>query len=149
MNLNFQHHYNYQRPNQAITCQNQPPRLAFPDLPELGRLPDIIDPDLWLSHIAAKPFKRRINANGSVKLDKQFYYVRRALKGHYVSLQIEAQSRQIQVFFEGQIIKSMPLKGLQSGLMAWADYLALIKAQAVSQWRTYLASARRYVQFVA
>jgi transposase InsO family protein len=43
MNLNLWHHYNYQRPNQAITCGNCPPCLAFPDLPTLPPLPDTVD----------------------------------------------------------------------------------------------------------
>lgn len=37
--LVYQNHYNRERPNQAITCDNQPPRLAFPELPTLPPLP--------------------------------------------------------------------------------------------------------------
>lgn len=40
--------YNWERPNQAITCNNQPPRIAFPDLPHRPPLPTRLDPDAWL-----------------------------------------------------------------------------------------------------
>lgn len=54
LNPQFREHYNQERPNQAITCHNQPPRLAFPNLPELPRLPDYVDPDGWLHAIDGK-----------------------------------------------------------------------------------------------
>ncbi len=34
----FVQHYNFQRPNQALSCGNQPPRTAFPQLPSLPPL---------------------------------------------------------------------------------------------------------------
>ena len=49
MNRDFRFHFNYQRPHQALSCDNQPPRLAFPDLPALPELPAVIDPDPWLT----------------------------------------------------------------------------------------------------
>jgi len=41
----FLQRYNAERPNQARTCQNQPPQVAFPDLPTLPRVPEQVDPD--------------------------------------------------------------------------------------------------------
>jgi len=149
MNLDFRSHYNYQRPNQALTCGNQPPRLAFPDLPPLPSVPDIVDPDHWLKAIDGQLFKRRVDAAGTVRLDKQRYYIQRALKGRYVLLQIDAPTGQVQVLLHDQIIKTMPLKDLQQQLLPFADYLALIKREAISDWRRYLHAARRYVQLVA
>ena len=149
MNLDFRYHYNYQRPNQALTCGNQPPRVAFPDLPPLPPLPDIVDPDHWLKAIDGQLFKRRVDAAGTVRLAKQRYYIQRALKGRYVLLQIDASNGQVQVLLHDQIIKTMPLKDLHQQPLPFADYLALIKAEAISDWRRYLHSARRYIQFVA
>lgn len=60
MNLDFRRHYNYQRPNQALTCRNQPPRRAFPDLPPLPPLPKMVDPTRWLDHLHGQTFKRRV-----------------------------------------------------------------------------------------
>jgi transposase InsO family protein len=41
----FMRHYNVERPNQALSCGNQPPRTAFPQLPALPALPELVDPD--------------------------------------------------------------------------------------------------------
>ena len=46
MNLEFRYHYNYQRPNQAKSCGNRPPRQAFAQLPPLAPLPQVVDPDV-------------------------------------------------------------------------------------------------------
>ena len=138
MNFAFRHHYNYQRPNQALTCQNQPPMLAFDELPTLPQLPEIVDPDRWLEHLDGKSFSRRVNANGSVKLDKHHYYIQAKRRGQYVALQLQAHTKSLQVFYQNELIKTLPVKGLVSQLLPFADYLKLITQQAVSEWRVYL-----------
>lgn len=148
MNQDFRHHYNNERPNQAPTCQNQPPRHAFPVPPILPPLPDTVDPDRWLNHYDGRLFKRRVNANGSVQLDKDRYYIRPDLHKQWVWLQIDAPNRQLHVLLDGKIIKTIPIKGLLDQPLPFNTYLKLIKQQAVSQWRLYLQSARRYVQIV-
>ena len=149
MNRDLKFHYNFQRPNQALTCQNQPPRLAFPELPALPQLPDIVDPDRWLEWVDGKLFKRRVRADGTVQLGKHRYYIQRPLHKHYVSLKIDAPHRQIDVLLDGQLIKSIPLKGLHDGPMPWERYLALIKAEAVSEWRLYKRQAKYYIRLTA
>jgi transposase InsO family protein len=47
----FATHYNWQRPHQGIACGNQPPRVAFPDLPALPRVPNLVNPDAWLNSV--------------------------------------------------------------------------------------------------
>jgi transposase InsO family protein len=148
MNLDFRQHYNYERPNQALTCGNQPPRLAFANLPSLPPLPDIVDPDCWLEAIDGQIFKRRVDANGTVKVDKHRYYIQRGLKKRTVLLQIDAPNRQFQVLLGQQVIKTIPIKGLHDGPMPFERYLQLIKAEAVSEWRRYLQRAKRYVRLV-
>lgn len=148
MNLDFHHHYNYERPNQALSCGNQPPRRAFPNLPTLPSLPDTVDPDRWLDDYDGQLFKRRVAANGTVRLDKHRYYIRRELRGRYVLLQIDAPNHQLQVLLNNEVIKTIPLKGLYQQPLPWPDYLRLIRAEAVSQWRRYLQRAKRYVRFV-
>src|SRR6266851_10515027 len=44
----FLTHYNDQRPNQARSCGNQPPRVACPAFPTLPAVPQTVDPDHWL-----------------------------------------------------------------------------------------------------
>jgi transposase InsO family protein len=71
----FQHHYNQERPNQALSCGNRPPAVAFPDLPTLPTLPMLVDPDLWLQHVDGQMYVRRLSANGTFRLNHQAYYV--------------------------------------------------------------------------
>jgi hypothetical protein len=47
----YQAHYNYERPNQAVSCKNQPPRTTFPQLPGRPSIPLLVDPDRWLDEI--------------------------------------------------------------------------------------------------
>ena len=136
MNQDFKHHYNYRRPNQALTCDNQPPRLAFPDLPSLPPLPDFIQPNQWLNWTDGKRFKRRVNSNGSVKIGKYAYYIKRTCASQLVSLKVNASERLFEVWLDQKVIKTIPLKGLeQDGLIHINDYLLLIKAEARSEWQ--------------
>jgi transposase len=43
----FGQHDNWQRPHQGLSCGNRPPRVAFPTLPQLPAVPDVVDPDRW------------------------------------------------------------------------------------------------------
>jgi transposase InsO family protein len=61
----YQHHYNHERPHQGRACQNQPPRVVFPDVQPSGCLPSIVDPDRWLLAASQRVYRRRVNKNGS------------------------------------------------------------------------------------
>jgi hypothetical protein len=148
MNQTYQYHYNYQRPNQALSCGNQPPRHAFPDLPALPPLPPVVDPARWLEALHEQTFKRRVDAAGTIRLDKDRYYIGRERHKQTVLLKIEAPQRQINVLVEGEVIKTMPLKGLTQQPMPFDDYVNLIQTEAISQWRHYVQKARRYVRLV-
>jgi hypothetical protein len=148
MNYDFRHHYNYQRPNQALTCGNRPPRVAFTDLPTLPQLPQVVDPDSWLQSLDGQSFIRRVNASGGVKLDKHYYYVGRQLKGRNVVLQIAASERSLKVLYHNEEIKTIPLKGLYGQPMSFEAYLQVIQQEAVSEWRSYLHKHRRYLPVI-
>jgi hypothetical protein len=122
--------------------------VAFPELPTLPQLPDIIDPDRWLKSLDGQCFIRRVNASGGVKLDKHYYYVRRNLKGRSVVLQIAAEERSLKVLYRNEEIKTIPLKGLYGQPMSFEAYLELIRQEAVSEWRAYLQQHRRYLPVV-
>jgi hypothetical protein len=143
MNLDLKFYYNYRRPHQGLACGNQPPRLAFPELPPLPPLPDQIDPDAWLSFVDDQVYRRRVNASGTVQLGKKDYYIGRHLKGQLVLLQPAAANRTLTVLLEGQPLKTVPIKGLVESPMPWTDYLPWLRAQAVSDWQRALAKARR------
>jgi Integrase core domain len=71
----FQEHYNHERPNQAVTCHNQPPAVAFPDLPVLPPLPAEVDPDRWLDVLDGQRYVRKVRHNGSVLVHTSTYYI--------------------------------------------------------------------------
>jgi hypothetical protein len=72
----FQQHYNYERPNQALSCGNQPPRTTFANLPSLPALPPTVDPDGWLQELDGLHLERKVDAHGmgsrDLKRDSRF-----------------------------------------------------------------------------
>jgi hypothetical protein len=149
MNKAVRQHYNFERPNQARSCGNRPPRSAFPDLPTLSSLPQVVDPDGWLKAIDGRLYIRRVNSAGTVKVDKRVYYIGRDQHGQHVVLRVRANEQQFQVELKGQPFKVLPIKGLQHQLMSFEDYLAFIRQQAVSEWRQYLRKTQTYVRLIA
>jgi hypothetical protein len=139
----FRHHYNWERPNQALTCGDLPPRVAFPDLPRRPALPARIDPDRWLHAVHGRRYRRRINRNGSIKVDNRSYYVRRALRGQYVTVRVDASTRQLVIEHHKRPIKRVPIKGLYHELLDFETYLDAIRAEARVDWRRTLRSLRR------
>jgi Integrase core domain len=126
----FQQHYNYERPNQAITCRNQPPRLAFPALPLRPALPHTIDPDRWIEVLDGHRYVRKVNANGSVSVDQASYYIDQTRAGKYVTLRIDASTREFVVEYREQVVKRVPIKGLIGQRLPWDAYLEQISRQA-------------------
>jgi hypothetical protein len=143
MNLAEKYTYNYQRPNQAKSCGNRPPRLAFSDVPPLPPVPAMIDPDCWLTTVEGTLFTRRVNAAGSVQVDKHKYYLGRAYHGRQVVLQVDAVNQQFKVELANQPLKTIPIKGLEHRQMSFDEYLDFIGKQAVSAWRLYLRKQRQ------
>lgn len=66
-------HYNNERPNQARSCGNQPPRVASPAFPTLPAVPQTVDPDGWLVHTHKRAFARTIRARGGLTINCQDY----------------------------------------------------------------------------
>ncbi len=108
----FRQHYNHERPNQAVTCGNQPPCMAFPKLPPRPTLPATVDPDRWLDVLDGHRYVRKVRANGTVSVDSVSYYVDQAWAGKYVSLHIAAAQRTFIVEYREEAVKHLPIKGL-------------------------------------
>lgn len=140
----YQQHYNWERPNQALSCGNQPPRAAFPDLPRRPSLPTTIDPDSWLIQIHGRYYPRRVDQSGVVKVGGHTYYISRQLHRQTIALRVDAIQKQLVVLQDTQVFKHVPLKGLYNEVMLFEDYLPLIQAEAVSDYRRYLQRQRRY-----
>jgi hypothetical protein len=111
-------------------------------LPKLPPLPELIHPDHWLEKIDGNFYKRRIQANGSVQIGKQYYYIRQKLRGHQVLLKVDATDRQFIVLLEGKPIKQVAIKGLYNGVLEFESYLNLLRREAESEWQQYLRRQR-------
>jgi transposase InsO family protein len=139
----FQQHYNYERPHQGLSCGNRPPRTAFPTLPELPPLPDVVDPDRWLEHYDGLSVVRTVSRNGTVSIDLKDYYVSRALAGQRVALHLSAPTRCWIVIQGSQRLKSIPLKGLYGAALPLEAFVQLMCQQARAEQRLRTAQERR------
>ena len=139
----FVHHYNQERPNQALTCGNLPPRVAFPSLPAVPPVPGLVDPDAWLRHVHGQHFIRKVRHNGTVVLDDVAYYVQQALVGHYVDLCVNAVQQEFIVWHEQQPLKRIPLKGLYKRLLTFEEFVAVMEQQALTEQRRLQQARRR------
>ncbi len=139
-------HYNSERPNQARSCGNQPPRVACPTFPTLPAVPQTVDPDRWLMQINQQAFARTIRADGKLTINHEDYYVSRALAGQRVTCWVNAAEKRFEIWQPGRLIKSVPIKGLHSQTMPFQDYVALMKREARSEYRQYLRTHPRLTQ---
>ncbi len=139
-------HYNTERPNQALSCGNRPPRVAFPALPTLPPLPAEVDPDHWLGQIQGQAFARRVLPNGTVEVDRRSYYVQQSLAGRQVVLVVNAPERAFEVLLGRERLKVLPIKGLVGHSLPFAEYAARMREEARSQHRRWLQQQRRWRQ---
>ena len=139
----FAQHYNTQRPHQGRSCGNRPPRVAFPTLPELPAVPDLVDPDRWLQVSDGLHLVRLVHRDGAVRVDLKSYYVGRALAGQHVALHLSAAKRAWLVVQEHQVIKTLPLKGLTGQALRFDAFVQLMRGQARAEHRLRTAQERR------
>jgi hypothetical protein len=129
----FRQHYNYERPNQAISCGNRPPCLAFPNLPPRPALPAQVDPDRWVEVLNGERYVRKVRATGTVSVDRSVYSIDQAWAGKYVTLRLDAANRTFVVEYREQPIKHVPIKGLVGDVLPLETYLELITREARTQ----------------
>ncbi len=106
-------HYHTERPKQALSCGNQPPCVAFPELPNLPPLPQLVDPDAWLPHVHGKQFVRKVRANSTIRIDDGSYYIHMNMVGQYVDLCVDAHQQIFVIWHRKQVRKQVLIKGLQ------------------------------------
>jgi hypothetical protein len=126
----YQEHYNWERPNQAVSCGNLPPRVAFPALPARPAVPFIVDPDAWLRTVDGRSYVRKVRENGTVLVNDTPYYVGQSLAGQYVGVQVDAPSREFAVLHQGQEIKRLPIKGLLGQPLPFDTFVTAMAEQA-------------------
>ena len=136
-------HYNWQRPHQGISCGNRPPRVAFPELPSLPKVPDVVNPDTWLSWVDGEHLVRLVNRQGSVKVDLRTSYLSSKLAGQPVTLRINASEGCLQIVYPQTTARSLPLKGLHHRSMTYQQYVELMQKEASTQQRLLALQKRR------
>jgi len=146
VNQRYVHFYNFERPNQAVTCGNQPPLVKFPHTPNLLPLPQTIDPDRWVLALTGKTYKRKLDGKGCFQLGNQTYYVQQKRHGQSVIVWVDGRQRTLAVFANRQLIRQLPIKGLQNHTMKFPEYLELMCKEAVSAWRRILRHPPTYHQ---
>jgi len=131
-------HYNTERPNQALSCGDQPPRMAFPELPSLSSLPQFVDPDAWLSHVHGKHFIRKVRQNGTVRIAEGSYYIHLDMIGQYVDLCVDAHQQVFVIWHQQHVLKQVPIKGLHKIWLPFEEFASLMCQQALSEQRRLL-----------
>jgi hypothetical protein len=139
----FGQHYNYQRPHQGLSCGNRPPRTAFPTLPHLPPVPDVVNPDRWLQVSDGLHVVRTVRRNGRVSIDLKDYSVGQALAGQRVALHLSAKAGAWLVIQGTQLLKSIPLKGLYGAALPFEKCVPLMMQQARAEQRLRTAQERR------
>ncbi len=139
----FVEHYNTERPNQARSCGNRPPRTAFPSLPTLSRPPAQIEADAWLKGIDGFQVERKVDAHGMVHVDLRGYYVDVHRAGQRVTLEIQATSQSLLVWQEGVLLKTLHLRGVVAGSFSFERFVEYMVLQARAQHRLRSLQERR------
>lgn len=135
----FQHHYNEQRPHQGRSCGNQPPRQAFPTLPELPPLPQTVQADRWLWRYHHRTFARLIGSDGCVTVHHETYSISTHLSGKLVSLVVDAPTASFEVIDGAQVLKRLPIKKVVRDELPLEQFVTLMLEQARSEERLRLA----------
>jgi hypothetical protein len=144
INQRYVRFYNLERPNQALTCGNQPPHVKFPKMPALSPVPQTVDPDRWLLALTGKTYKRKLDRNGCFQLGNQTYYVQKKRHAQLVVIWVDGQKRTLNIHADQILIKSLPIKGLHNRSMDFQEYLDLMCKEAISTWRRALRRTPTY-----
>lgn len=142
MTAAYQQHYNHERPNQAKTCGNGLPRVAFPELPVRPAVPLWVDPDAWVQVIDGEHYARKVGPDGCIKLGDQRYYVQKEVAGKHVTLEVDAQAHEQVVWHRKEAVKRLVIKGLGKRLLALDDFVDQLAASAPTDWRRPGATLR-------
>lgn len=90
-----------------MACGNRPPRVAFPDLPSV---PDVVNPDAWLTRVNRQQVVRRVTRQGCVKVDVSPYSISSKLAGQGVTFSLHAQEQSLEVVSQEEYRRSLPRK---------------------------------------
>ncbi len=142
----FLPHSNSERPHQARSCGNRPPRVACPAFPILPAVPATVDPDRLPGAGERADLCPHDPERRGITINHEDYYVSRALAGRRVMCVVNAAEKQFDLWQPGVRIKSIPIKGLYGRTVPFDEYVALMKQEARSEYRRYLRTHPRLTQ---
>ena len=123
----FVRYHNAERPHQGQACQNRIPDEVFPSLPPCRVIPDRVRAD---TGIHGRLYRRRVNSNGAIQIDRHSYYVGEAWAHREVVAQVDANKEVFQIRADTTEVKTLAMKGLVTGEMDLARYVDLMKSEA-------------------
>ena len=139
----FARHYHDERPHQGLSCGNRPPRTAFPTLPDLPPVLDLVNPDRWLQISDGLSVVRTVSRNGTVSIDLKDYAVGQALAGQRLAWHLSAKEQAWIVIQGTQRLKTLPLNGLYGVAVPFDAFVQLMMQQARAEQRLRTAQERR------
>jgi hypothetical protein len=57
------------------------------------------------------------------------------MAGQHVVLEVDGTAQELVVWQQKQVIKRMPIKGLQKRLLPWSQYVLQLREEARTEWR--------------
>jgi hypothetical protein len=67
--------YNYEQPNQTVTCGNELPLVQFPHAPNLTLVPQMVDPHCWTLLQMTRVHTRKPGRDGCIQSGNYTCYV--------------------------------------------------------------------------
>ena len=128
-----QHFYHEQRPHQGRACGGKTPNEAFPNLPPLPQVPEMVKPNAWLEKEHARAFRRRVNSSGFIQIDKHRYYIGKEHAKTSVMAHLDAPKKRLTIQNGAQVLAIHPIGGLfDQDTVSFGDYLKQMKLEARS-----------------
>ena len=132
----FPEYYHTKRRHQGRACKGKTPDQAFPTLPPTRTVPDVINPNLWLEHEDGRIYRRRVNKNGMIQIDKYQYYVGTQHARVQVLVHMNADKKLFHIEDGKNVLITHPIKGLHDEkMMDFQSYLITMKIEARSAER--------------
>jgi hypothetical protein len=85
--------------------------------------------------VQGRRYQRRVTSNGTIKIDHHAYYVKRDLRGQFVTILVDAAAHELVVEYHKHPIKRLLIRGLYNELLDFETYYEAIRKEARTQWQ--------------
>lgn len=126
----FSHYHNTERIHMGRACNGRTPDEAFPSLPALPYLPEVVNPNRWVDFYDGRCFRRHVTSNGTIQVDKHIHYVNRDLKRQLVLVHLDANTYTLKVTCQGVKVGEYPISHIHPGSMEMHEYLVHLREEA-------------------